>query len=70
MANQPSTELRQDHQPAMLAPTGFGAFRDPVRAAPRRNKLIKLLGTTDAKQTGLPYLISSFFFSSSPGSRR
>lgn len=33
-----------------------------MRAALRGNKLIKLWGTTDAKQIGLLYLISSFFF--------
>lgn len=52
MANQTSTELRQDHQPAILTPTRFGGFPGPVRAALPGNKLIKLLGTTDAKQIG------------------
>ncbi|WP_446209679.1 aa3-type cytochrome oxidase subunit I [Micromonospora sp. IBSANI012] len=49
-------------QPAILAPAQFGSFPGPMRPALPGNALLRLLRTTDAKQIGLLYLVSSFFF--------
>ncbi|WP_433686296.1 aa3-type cytochrome oxidase subunit I [Micromonospora carbonacea] len=62
MPKRVTTEPAQDRGPAILAPARFGGFPGPVRPALPGAKLIKLLGTTDAKQIGLLYLVTSFVF--------
>ncbi|MEV4656568.1 cytochrome c oxidase subunit I [Micromonospora sp. NPDC049301] len=52
----------QDRQPAILAPAGFGGYPGPLRPPVPGNTLLRLLATTDAKQIGLLYLSTSFFF--------
>ncbi|MEU8262264.1 cytochrome c oxidase subunit I [Micromonospora sp. NPDC048999] len=56
------TEPPRDRGPAILAPAHFGGYPGPVREVVKGNKLIKLLGTTDAKQIGLLYLATAFIF--------
>ncbi|GAA4577226.1 cytochrome c oxidase subunit I [Micromonospora coerulea] len=62
MAKRVVTEPPRDRGPAILAPARFGGYPGPVRSALPGNHLIKLLGTTDAKQIGLLYLLTSFLF--------
>ncbi|OWU98018.1 aa3-type cytochrome oxidase subunit I [Micromonospora wenchangensis] len=62
MPRRVTTEPARDRGPAILAPARFGGFPGPVRPALPGNKLLRLLGTTDAKQIGLLYLATSFVF--------
>ncbi|MGN9806090.1 aa3-type cytochrome oxidase subunit I [Micromonospora sp. L32] len=62
MPRRVTTEPARDRGPAILAPARFGGFPGPLRPALPGDKLIKLLGTTDAKQIGLLYLATSFIF--------
>ncbi|MBM0258084.1 cytochrome c oxidase subunit I [Micromonospora sp. 4G55] len=62
MPRRVTTEPARDRGPAILAPARFGGFPGPLRPALPGAKLIKLLGTTDAKQIGLLYLATSFIF--------
>ncbi|MDH6465745.1 heme/copper-type cytochrome/quinol oxidase subunit 1 [Micromonospora sp. A200] len=62
MPEQTTAEHGQDRRPAILAPAQFGGFPGPLRRALPGTALLRLLRTTDAKQIGLLYLISSFFF--------
>ncbi|MCX4472812.1 cytochrome c oxidase subunit 1 [Micromonospora sp. MW-13] len=62
MPKRVTTEPGRDRGPAILAPARFGGYPGPLRPALPGAKLIKLLGTTDAKQIGLLYLITSFGF--------
>ncbi|MFJ6198947.1 cytochrome c oxidase subunit I [Micromonospora sp. NPDC092111] len=62
MPRRVTTEPARDRGPAILAPARFGGFPGPVRPALPGNKLTRLLGTTDAKQIGLLYLVTSFVF--------
>ncbi|HEX5200835.1 MAG TPA: cytochrome ubiquinol oxidase subunit I, partial [Actinoplanes sp.] len=43
-------------------PKPIVAYPGPVRQAPRGSALARLLRTTDAKQIGLMYLVTSFGF--------
>ncbi|MGK5441850.1 aa3-type cytochrome oxidase subunit I [Micromonospora sp. URMC 105] len=52
----------RDHGPAILVPTAFGGYPGPVRRPLPGASLIKFLATTDHKQIGLLYLLSSFAF--------
>ncbi|MCZ7429690.1 cytochrome c oxidase subunit I [Micromonospora sp. WMMA1949] len=54
------TEPARDRGPAILAPARFGGYPGPVREAVKGNALWRLLRTTDAKQIGMLYLITSF----------
>ena len=56
------TEPGQERGPLILAPARSGGYPGPVREAVRGNALIRLLGTTDAKQIGLLYMVTSFGF--------
>ncbi|MEV0806833.1 cytochrome c oxidase subunit I [Micromonospora sp. NPDC050200] len=62
MPRRVTTEPARDRGPAILAPARFGGYPGPVRPTLPGSKLIKLLGTTDAKQIGLLYLITAFGF--------
>src|SRR3954452_13240026 len=48
--------------PPQLRPTPLHPYRGPVRRPPRGSALASLLRTTDAKQIGLMYLVTSFGF--------
>ncbi|MEV4492847.1 cytochrome c oxidase subunit I [Micromonospora coxensis] len=56
------TDPARDRGPAILAPARFGGFPGPVREALKGGKLARFLGTTDHKQIGLLYLVTSFGF--------
>jgi cytochrome c oxidase subunit I len=56
------TDPHRNRGPAILAPARFGGYPGPVRPRVPGSALIKLLGTTDAKQVGLLYLVTSFAF--------
>ncbi|WP_229401969.1 aa3-type cytochrome oxidase subunit I [Micromonospora okii] len=60
MPERVTTEPGRDRGPAILAPARFGGYPGPVRPALPGAKLVKLLGSTDAKQIGLLYLITAF----------
>jgi cytochrome c oxidase subunit 1 len=60
MPKRVTTEPGRDRGPAILAPARFGGYPGPLRPALPGAKLIKLLGSTDAKQIGLLYLITAF----------
>ncbi|MEV0156488.1 cytochrome c oxidase subunit I [Micromonospora sp. NPDC050686] len=62
MPERVGTEPARDRGPAVLAPARFGGYPGPVRPALPGNKLVRLLGSTDAKQIGLLYLYTSFVF--------
>jgi cytochrome c oxidase subunit 1 len=62
MPKRVTTEPARDRGPAILVPARFGGYPGPVREAIRGNALIRLLGTTDAKQIGLLYLTTAFSF--------
>ncbi|MEU7928450.1 cytochrome c oxidase subunit I [Micromonospora sp. NPDC049801] len=62
MPKPASTKPGQHRQAPILAPAEFGGYPGPLRRAVPGNTLLRLLATTDAKQIGLLYLISSFFF--------
>jgi cytochrome c oxidase subunit 1 len=62
MRERVTTKPVRDREPAILAPARFGGYPGPVREAVRGSALIRLLGTTDAKQIGLLYLTTAFGF--------
>ncbi|MET7879282.1 cytochrome c oxidase subunit I [Micromonospora profundi] len=62
MPKRVTTEPGRDRGPAILAPARFGGFPGAVRAPVPGNSLIKFLGTTDHKQIGILYLLTSFGF--------
>ncbi|MEU4474011.1 cytochrome c oxidase subunit I [Micromonospora sp. NPDC023888] len=62
MPKRVTTEPGRDRGPAILAPARFGGFPGAVRTPVPGNSLIKFLATTDHKQIGLLYLLTSFAF--------
>jgi len=62
MPKRVTTEPGRDRGPAILAPARFGGFPGAVRAPVPGNSLIRFLGTTDHKQIGILYLLTSFAF--------
>ncbi|WP_341715979.1 cytochrome c oxidase subunit I [Micromonospora sp. FIMYZ51] len=62
MAKRVTSESGQDRGPAILAPARFGGYPGPLREPVRGGKLIRFLATTDHKQIGLLYLLTSFAF--------
>ncbi|MEU8165443.1 aa3-type cytochrome oxidase subunit I [Micromonospora sp. NPDC049004] len=62
MPKRVTTEPGRDRGPAILAPARFGGFPGALRAPVPGNSLIKFLATTDHKQIGLLYLLTSFAF--------
>jgi cytochrome c oxidase subunit 1 len=62
MPKRVTTEPRRGGGPVILAPAHFGGYPGPVREAVRGSMLVKLLGTTDAKQIGLLYMVTAFGF--------
>jgi|GEM_PF-22576 cytochrome c oxidase subunit 1 len=56
------TEPGQDRGPLILAPARSGSYPGPIRRAIRGSTLVRLLGTTDAKQIGLLYLGTGFLW--------
>ncbi|MFF4879947.1 MULTISPECIES: cytochrome c oxidase subunit I [unclassified Micromonospora] len=62
MPKRVTTEPGRDRGPAILAPARFGGFPGPRRPPIPGNSLIKFLATTDHKQIGLLYLLTSFAF--------
>jgi cytochrome c oxidase subunit I len=62
MPKRVTTEPGRDRGPAILVPARFGGYPGPIREVTPGNKLLKLLGTTDAKQVGLLYLTTTFVF--------
>ncbi|WP_410809410.1 cytochrome c oxidase subunit I [Micromonospora sp. 067-2] len=62
MRKRVTTEPGRDRGPAILAPARFGGFPGPLRAPVPGNSLIKFLATTDHKQIGVLYLLTSFGF--------
>lgn len=62
MPKRVTTEPERERGPIVLAPARFGGYPGPIRSSIRGSHLIKLLGTTDAKQIGILYLITSFVF--------
>ncbi|MFI6763130.1 cytochrome c oxidase subunit I [Micromonospora sp. NPDC050417] len=62
MPKRVTTEPERERGPIVLAPARFGGYPGPIRQAIRGSHLVKLLGTTDAKQIGLLYLVTSFGF--------
>lgn len=61
MPKRVTTEPR-DRGPAILAPARFGGYPGPLRKALPGGKLTRFLATTDHKQIGLLYLLTSFGF--------
>ncbi|MEU7860756.1 cytochrome c oxidase subunit I, partial [Nonomuraea sp. NPDC049141] len=61
MPERVTTEPR-DRGPAILAPARFGGYPGPLRKALPGGKLTRFLATTDHKQIGLLYLLTSFGF--------
>jgi cytochrome c oxidase subunit I len=62
MRNEVVTDPQRGPAPTILAPAQFGGYPGPVREMVPGNALIRLLGTTDAKQVGLLYLVTAFGF--------
>ncbi|WP_405433072.1 cytochrome c oxidase subunit I [Micromonospora sp. NBC_00617] len=62
MPKRVTTEPGRDRGPAILAPARFGGFPGALRTPVPGNSLIKFLGTTDHKQIGVLYLLTSFAF--------
>ncbi|WP_326564063.1 cytochrome c oxidase subunit I [Micromonospora peucetia] len=62
MPKRVTTEPAHDRGPAILAPARFGGFPGPLREALPGSKLTRFLATTDHKQIGLLYLLTSFVF--------
>ncbi|WP_433393473.1 aa3-type cytochrome oxidase subunit I [Micromonospora sp. KLBMP9576] len=62
MPKRVTTEPARDRGPAILVPARFGGFPGPLRKAVPGGKLTRFLGTTDHKQIGLLYLLTSFCF--------
>ncbi|WP_203980561.1 cbb3-type cytochrome c oxidase subunit I, partial [Micromonospora phaseoli] len=62
MPKRVTTEPGQDRGPAILAPARFGGYPGPLRKPIPGASLIRFLGTTDHKQIGLLYLLTSFAF--------
>ncbi|HEX7745108.1 MAG TPA: cytochrome c oxidase subunit I [Micromonosporaceae bacterium] len=56
------TDPPRNRAPAILAPAQFGGYPGPVREQVPGSVLVRLLGTTDAKQVGLLYLVTAFAF--------
>ncbi|MGC4853430.1 cytochrome c oxidase subunit I [Micromonospora sp. DT4] len=62
MPKRVTTEPVRDRGPAILAPARFGGFPGALRTPVPGNSLIKFLATTDHKQIGVLYLLTSFGF--------
>ncbi|MFG3417497.1 cytochrome c oxidase subunit I [Micromonospora sp. NPDC049460] len=62
MPKRVTTEPPRDRGPAILAPARFGGFPGPLRKSVPGGTLIRFLATTDHKQIGLLYLLTSFGF--------
>ncbi len=62
MPKRVTTEPGQDRGPAILAPARFGGYPGPLRRPLPGGKLVRFLATTDHKQIGLLYLLTSFGF--------
>ncbi|MGQ5264649.1 aa3-type cytochrome oxidase subunit I [Micromonospora sp. ZYX-F-536] len=62
MSKRVTTEPGRDRGPAILAPARFGGFPGPLRSPVPGSSLIRFLATTDHKQIGLLYLLTSFGF--------
>ncbi|MFG3706297.1 cytochrome c oxidase subunit I [Micromonospora sp. NPDC047670] len=62
MPKRVTTEPPRDRGPAILAPARFGGFPGPLRKPVPGGTLIRFLATTDHKQIGLLYLLTSFGF--------
>ncbi|MFE0589011.1 cytochrome c oxidase subunit I [Micromonospora echinospora] len=62
MTRSTTTGPGHDRGPAILAPARFGGYPGPVRPALPGGKLTRFLATTDHKQIGLLYLLTSFGF--------
>ncbi|SIM66613.1 cytochrome c oxidase subunit I [Micromonospora cremea] len=62
MPKRVTTEPSRDRGPAILAPARFGGFPGPLRSRVPGSSLIKFLATTDHKQIGVLYLLTSFGF--------
>ncbi|MGK5739428.1 aa3-type cytochrome oxidase subunit I [Micromonospora sp. URMC 103] len=62
MPKRGSAVSGQDRQPAILAPGRFGGYPGPLRRPVPGSSLIRFLATTDHKQIGILYLLTSFGF--------
>ncbi|MEV0397424.1 aa3-type cytochrome oxidase subunit I [Polymorphospora rubra] len=62
MARQVAPTEERSPTPIIVAPGRITGYPGPVRRSPRGSALARLLGTTDAKQIGMLYLITSFGF--------
>ncbi|GAB3146063.1 cytochrome c oxidase subunit I [Micromonospora sonneratiae] len=62
MPKRVTTEPEPGQKRTILVPARFGGYPGPVREAIPGNTLSWLLRTTDAKQIGLMYLVTSFGF--------
>ncbi|MEU9509994.1 cytochrome c oxidase subunit I [Micromonospora sp. NPDC048170] len=62
MPKRVTTEPARDRGPAILAPARFGGYPGPLRTPLPGGKLTRFLATTDHKQIGLLYLLTSFVF--------
>ncbi|GAB2954462.1 cytochrome c oxidase subunit I [Micromonospora polyrhachis] len=62
MSERVTTEPEHGRRPTILVPARFGGYPGPVREVVPGNTLSRLLRTTDAKQIGLMYLVTSFAF--------
>ncbi|MEV4813578.1 aa3-type cytochrome oxidase subunit I [Micromonospora avicenniae] len=63
----PDSSRGRDRRPAIVTHAASGDYPGPFRRPVPGNTLTKLLRTTDAKQIGLLYLVTSFFFFSAAG---
>jgi cytochrome c oxidase subunit 1 len=52
----------RERRPVIITPGNMPGYPGPVRHSPRGSVLVRLLGTTDAKQIGLLYLVTSFAY--------
>ncbi|WP_327038205.1 cytochrome c oxidase subunit I [Micromonospora maris] len=62
MPKRVPTETGQDRGPAILAPARFGGYPGSLNKPLPGSKLLRFLATTDHKQIGLLYLMTSFGF--------
>lgn len=62
MPKRVPTETGQDRGPAILAPAQFGGYPGALNKTLPGGKLVRFLVTTDHKQIGLLYLMTSFGF--------
>ncbi|MGW0435960.1 aa3-type cytochrome oxidase subunit I [Micromonospora sp. NPDC003197] len=62
MSERVTTEPEHSRRSTILVPARFGGYPGPVREVIPGNTLTRLLRTTDAKQIGLMYLVTSFGF--------